>query len=237
MDPFTDLRYSAASTSLSEDDNEPGSSNKATKRGSRGTRLLLLSQTLFPDLCPAFFPACDRCRKIKSKCEPTDGEKCKNCLVSGTGKWLYYVLPRVLHSDSIRMHISRFVQHESCYMVIVSYMWHAGPSFKRGPPKGYIHAIEQRWQQVECILATVMSTPRAEGIMTDLRQDAFARSVLDRVASGPYVCNILIDPTRNLIPELGPAGAPPTRTRYLSARLLRCNHGCRAWVNIRRPAF
>ncbi|KAH8099263.1 fungal-specific transcription factor domain-containing protein [Cristinia sonorae] len=128
MDAYADFRYATASNSLSEDDGEPGSSSK-TKRGSR---------------------ACDRCRKIKSKCEPTEGDKCKNCLVSGT----------------------------QCTF--------QGPSFKRGPPKGYIHAIEQRWQQVECILATIMTSPRADSIVRDLRQDPAARSILDRVESGPY---------------------------------------------------
>ncbi|KAJ3556519.1 hypothetical protein NM688_g1984 [Phlebia brevispora] len=59
-------------------------------------------------------------------------------------------------------------------------------SFKRGPPKGYIHAIEQRWHQVECLLGTIMASPRANSIMTDLRQDPFAREVLDRVDTGPY---------------------------------------------------
>ncbi|KAF7793390.1 hypothetical protein EIP86_004502 [Pleurotus ostreatoroseus] len=58
--------------------------------------------------------------------------------------------------------------------------------FKRGPPKGYIHAIEQRWHQVECILGTIMATQRASGIIADLRQDPFARDVLDRVDTGPY---------------------------------------------------
>lgn len=32
-----------------------------------------------------------------------------------------------------------------------------------------------------------MSSPQAEGIVANLRQDAFARAVLDRVESGPYV--------------------------------------------------
>lgn len=62
-----------------------------------------------------------------------------------------------------------------------------GPSFKRGPPKGYIHSIEQRWHQVECILATIMDSPRAQDIVNDLRRDAFANAILDRVQSGPYV--------------------------------------------------
>ncbi|KAL4241803.1 Transcriptional Regulatory Element [Abortiporus biennis] len=121
MEPFTDYR-------ISDDDNDPGSSPK-TKRGSR---------------------ACDRCRKIKSKCEPTDGEQCKNCVAAGT----------------------------QCTF--------QGPSFKRGPPKGYIHAIEQRWHQVEALLGAIMAAPRAQGIMNDLRQDAFARDILNRVEAGPY---------------------------------------------------
>lgn len=61
-----------------------------------------------------------------------------------------------------------------------------GPSFKRGPPKGYIHSIEQRWNQVECILATIMESPRAQDIIGDLRHDAFANAILDRVQAGPY---------------------------------------------------
>ncbi|KAI0375162.1 hypothetical protein BV20DRAFT_985517 [Pilatotrama ljubarskyi] len=118
--------------SHSEDDaNEPGPSNKAsnTKRGTR---------------------ACDRCRKIKSKCEPGSGDKCKNCEVANT----------------------------PCTF--------QGPSFKRGPPKGYIHSIEQRWHQVECILATIMESPRAQDIIQDLRGDPFANAILDRVQAGPY---------------------------------------------------
>ncbi|KAI0801106.1 fungal-specific transcription factor domain-containing protein [Fomes fomentarius] len=121
--------------SYSEDDdpgNEPGSSKQAGVK--RGTR------------------ACDRCRKIKSKCEPGTGtdDKCKNCEISNT----------------------------PCTF--------QGPSFKRGPPKGYIHSIEQRWHQVECILATIMDSPRAQDIVNDLRRDAFANAILDRVQSGPY---------------------------------------------------
>ncbi|RPD55889.1 hypothetical protein L227DRAFT_603343 [Lentinus tigrinus ALCF2SS1-6] len=122
--------------SYSEDDgdgpNEPGSSKQAGVK--RGTR------------------ACDRCRKIKSKCEPGSGtdDKCKNCEVANT----------------------------PCTF--------QGPSFKRGPPKGYIHSIEQRWHQVECILATLMESPRTQDVISDLRSDAFASAILDRVQAGPY---------------------------------------------------
>ncbi|KAI0639571.1 fungal-specific transcription factor domain-containing protein [Trametes polyzona] len=123
-----------AAQSLSEDDgtgNEPGPSSKAagTKRGTR---------------------ACDRCRKIKSKCEPGSGDKCKNCETANT----------------------------PCTF--------QGPSFKRGPPKGYIHSIEQRWHQVECILSIIMESPRAQDIINDLRGDSFANAILDRVQAGPY---------------------------------------------------
>ncbi|OBZ78750.1 hypothetical protein A0H81_01180 [Grifola frondosa] len=93
----------------SEDDGDPGSSNRTL--GKRGTR------------------ACDRCRRVKSKCEPDVGNKCKNCNIANT--------PCTYQS----------------------------PNFKRGPPKGYIHSIEQRWHQVD---------------------DPFARSILDRVQAGPY---------------------------------------------------
>ncbi|KAH9944251.1 fungal-specific transcription factor domain-containing protein [Epithele typhae] len=101
--------------------------------------------------------ACDRCRKIKSKCEVGTDERCQNCEIAGT-RWSAPVfLPM-----------------------------RTGPSFKRGPPKGYIHSIEQRWHQVECILATIMESPGAQAIMTDLRGDSFASAILDRVQAGPY---------------------------------------------------
>ncbi|EMD41895.1 hypothetical protein CERSUDRAFT_120801 [Gelatoporia subvermispora B] len=124
---------------LSEEDNKAGPSAN-TKRGSR---------------------ACDRCRKIKSKCEHTDGDVCKNCQQAGT--------PCTYH----------------------------GPSFKRGPPKGYIQSIEKRWHQVECVLGTIMTSPRAQSVIADLCTDPFAREILARVDSGPYASHC--DP-------LGPTG-------------------------------
>lgn len=64
-----------------------------------------------------------------------------------------------------------------------------GPSYKRGPPKGYIHAIEQRWHQVESLLGAIMlcQEPRVQSIVSDLRQDDLAREILARVDMGPYV--------------------------------------------------
>ena len=36
-----------------------------------------------------------------------------------------------------------------------------------------------------------MESPRAQDIVADLRNDAFASAILDRVQAGPYVCLIL----------------------------------------------
>lgn len=64
-----------------------------------------------------------------------------------------------------------------------------GPSYKRGPPKGYIHAIEQRWHQVESLLGAILQCPdqRVQNLVNDLRQDDLAREIIDRVDLGPYV--------------------------------------------------
>ncbi|TFK30943.1 hypothetical protein FA15DRAFT_630298 [Coprinopsis marcescibilis] len=63
-----------------------------------------------------------------------------------------------------------------------------GPSYKRGPPKGYIHAIEQRWHQVESLLGALLQCPdpRVQGVISDLQQDDLAREILERVEMGPY---------------------------------------------------
>jgi hypothetical protein len=44
-----------------------------------------------------------------------------------------------------------------------------GPSFKRGPPKGYIRAIESRWHQVESLLGAILQCPdpRVQSIVSD----------------------------------------------------------------------
>jgi hypothetical protein len=64
-----------------------------------------------------------------------------------------------------------------------------GPSFKRGPPKGYIHAIEQRWHQVESVLGAILSSkdPHVQALINNLRKDKLARDILSRVDSGPFV--------------------------------------------------
>jgi hypothetical protein len=64
-----------------------------------------------------------------------------------------------------------------------------GPSFKRGPPKGYIHSIEQRWHQVESVLGAILSSkdPQVQTLINNLRKDKLARDILARVDSGPFV--------------------------------------------------
>ncbi|KAI0257234.1 fungal-specific transcription factor domain-containing protein [Lactifluus subvellereus] len=63
-----------------------------------------------------------------------------------------------------------------------------GPSFKRGPPKGYIHAIEQRWHQVESVLGAILSSkdPHVQALINNLRKDKLACDILGRVDSGPF---------------------------------------------------
>lgn len=64
----------------------------------------------------------------------------------------------------------------------------SGPSYKRGPPKGYINAIEQRLHQVEAILGAIIQSTdaRSRGIVADLKTDPIAREIINRVDSGPY---------------------------------------------------
>ncbi|KIO08530.1 hypothetical protein M404DRAFT_23073 [Pisolithus tinctorius Marx 270] len=63
-----------------------------------------------------------------------------------------------------------------------------GPSYKRGPPKGYIQAIEQRWHQVEALLGAIIacSDSRVQNLLAEIREDDLAREILDRVDTGPF---------------------------------------------------
>ncbi|EIW62469.1 uncharacterized protein TRAVEDRAFT_160349 [Trametes versicolor FP-101664 SS1] len=98
--------------------------------------------------------ACDRCRKSKSKCEPspTDGEPCKSCAAIGA---------------------------ECAY---------TAPSFRRGPPKGYIQALEHRLHQVESVLAAIMTSTdtRSRSIVDELGKDELASHIIDTVDAGPF---------------------------------------------------
>ncbi|KIK52123.1 hypothetical protein GYMLUDRAFT_50070 [Collybiopsis luxurians FD-317 M1] len=63
-----------------------------------------------------------------------------------------------------------------------------GPSRKRGPPKGYIDAIEARLHQAEALLGIILASgdSRAETLLNDIAQDALAREIINRVDSSPY---------------------------------------------------
>jgi len=63
------------------------------------------------------------------------------------------------------------------------------PSFKRGPPKGYVNAIERRLQYAESLLGAIIQCPDTgvQGLVNDLKQDSLAREIIDRVHNGPYV--------------------------------------------------
>ncbi|TFK49703.1 hypothetical protein OE88DRAFT_1736693 [Heliocybe sulcata] len=63
----------------------------------------------------------------------------------------------------------------------------SGPSFKRGPPKGYIQALEQRWYRSESVIAVLLSSPNpaAQAVMAAMQQDPLAREVLHSVNVGP----------------------------------------------------
>jgi hypothetical protein len=63
-----------------------------------------------------------------------------------------------------------------------------GPSRKRGPPKGYIDAIEARLHQTEALLGilTATSDERAQSLLRDLSKDPLAREIIKRVDRSPY---------------------------------------------------
>ncbi|KAJ6591294.1 hypothetical protein DFH09DRAFT_834512, partial [Mycena vulgaris] len=64
-----------------------------------------------------------------------------------------------------------------------------GPSRKRGPPKGYIDAIEARLHQTEALVGILLAAagrggPR--GRHADSQQDPLARAILARIDSSAY---------------------------------------------------
>ena len=88
------------------------------------------------------------------------------------------------------LYFCRFADDPSCSFLFPTHVClFAGPSYKRGPPKGYINAIEQRMQHFEALLGVMMQTsdPRALGLIADLRQDELARSIINRVDAGRFV--------------------------------------------------
>ncbi|KAI0371529.1 hypothetical protein BV20DRAFT_181132 [Pilatotrama ljubarskyi] len=62
------------------------------------------------------------------------------------------------------------------------------PSHKRGPPKGYIVALERRLHQVEALLGTIIGSddPRARSLIQDLSNDKLASYIINKVHIGPF---------------------------------------------------
>ncbi|OBZ66363.1 Nitrogen assimilation transcription factor nit-4 [Grifola frondosa] len=63
-----------------------------------------------------------------------------------------------------------------------------GPSRKRGPPKGYIDAIEARLHQTEALIGILLGSKdsRARTILEDLAEDPLAKEIINRVDNSPY---------------------------------------------------
>lgn len=63
-----------------------------------------------------------------------------------------------------------------------------GPSRKRGPPKGYIDAIEARLHQTEALVGIMLaaSDSRARSLLDDISQDPLAYEIIERVDNSPY---------------------------------------------------
>ncbi|KAH9974092.1 fungal-specific transcription factor domain-containing protein [Lactifluus volemus] len=63
-----------------------------------------------------------------------------------------------------------------------------GPSRKRGPPKGYIDAIEARLHQTEALVGILLAVndSRASSLLDDLSQDPLACEIIRRVDNSSY---------------------------------------------------
>jgi hypothetical protein len=61
----------------------------------------------------------------------------------------------------------------------------------RSLSEGYIHAIEQRWHQVESLLGAIIACPnyRVQEMIAGLREDDIACDIINRVDKGPFVCS------------------------------------------------
>jgi len=64
----------------------------------------------------------------------------------------------------------------------------SGPINKRGPAKGYLHAVETRCHAVEAVLGVLLGLPdqRAISLLTELSEDPYAARVLDQVNTSAF---------------------------------------------------
>ncbi|KAJ7057212.1 fungal-specific transcription factor domain-containing protein, partial [Mycena amicta] len=104
--------------------------------------------------------ACDQCRKSKCKCERTSPDAPCRSCVALKTGKYKLISPA------------------------------SRPSRKRGPPKGYIDAIEARLHQTEALVGILLSAgglrARARELMADLAEDPVARAILLRIDQSAY---------------------------------------------------
>ncbi|KAI9508265.1 fungal-specific transcription factor domain-containing protein [Russula earlei] len=84
----------------------------------------------------------------------------------------------------------RTSENEPCKACIMlgTHCTFLGPSRKRGPPKGYIDAIEARLHQTEALVGIMLAIndSRATSLLDDLSQDPLAYEIIKRVDNSPY---------------------------------------------------
>jgi len=76
---------------------------------------------------------------------------------------------------------------ESCAILGLE-CYFSGPVKKRGPAKGYLHAIETRCHDVEAVLGILLGIPdqRAISLLTELCEDSYVRKVIDQVNTSAF---------------------------------------------------
>ncbi|EMD37133.1 hypothetical protein CERSUDRAFT_137619 [Gelatoporia subvermispora B] len=76
----------------------------------------------------------------------------------------------------------------NCVMLGTAACTFLGPSRKRGPPKGYIDAIEARLHQTEALIGILLGSrdARARGVLEDIQEDPLAKEIIARVDNSPY---------------------------------------------------
>ncbi|KIO25517.1 hypothetical protein M407DRAFT_25116, partial [Tulasnella calospora MUT 4182] len=134
--------------------------------------------------------ACDGCRKAKCKCERTpeaitNGDPCRNCVLLGQGA--YYRVFQDQKTSLTRGNSAFGAGARVCPSHFLECTF-LGPSRKRGPPKGYIDALESKLHQMEALLGTIITSDdvRARTLVYDLSQDPLAREIIQRVDETPF---------------------------------------------------
>lgn len=109
--------------------------------------------------------ACDQCRKSKCKCERSSPQDpCRNCVMLGTRK----SPPPPPRAPALPVRLL----YAMCADRTCPACTFLGPSRKRGPPKGYIDAIEARLHQTEALIGILLGSKdsRARGVLDDISE-------------------------------------------------------------------